>query len=281
MDVTLTGAGGFIGQRLAEKLRSEGHRVNPLSTRRDIAAAPPCDAVVHLAGEPVAQRWTEAARQRIRESRIDGTRRLVDALARLDRRPSVLVSASAVGYYGSRGDEVLDETAPPGQGFLADVCVEWEREAQKAEAHGIRVVRLRIGVVLDRSGGALRKMLPAFKTGTGGRLGSGRHWMAWIHLSDLVRLISFALSEARLSGAVNAVAPNPVRNAEFTRQLCAALYRPAVVPVPPFALKLLFGEMASVLLDSQRAVPQAAQAVGFRFEYPELGGAFREIFTRR
>jgi uncharacterized protein (TIGR01777 family) len=278
MDITVTGAGGFIGRRLSEKLRAEGHRVNALSVRREIAAAPSADAVVHLAGEPVAQRWTAAARERIRRSRVEGTRRLVDALARLDRRPGVLVSMSATGYYGSRGDEVLTEESAPGTGFLSEVCVDWEKEAQRAEALGMRVVRMRTGVVLDRGGGALKKMLPAFRMGLGGRLGSGRHWMAWIHLADLVELIASAVRNEGIRGAVNAVAPNPSRNAEFTRELAQALRRPAVFPAPAFALKLLFGEMSSVLLDSQRVVPQAAQSAGFRFQYPELGGAFRDIF---
>jgi uncharacterized protein (TIGR01777 family) len=235
--------------------------------------------VVHLAGEPLAQRWTAEAKRTIRESRVEGTRALVGSLARLSPRPAMLVSASAVGIYGSRGDQLLTEDSAPGSGFLADVCAEWERTAGVANALGIRVVIVRTGVVLGH-GGALARMLPVFKLGLGGRLGSGRQWMSWIHIDDLTALIEFVLSGARLRGPVNATAPNPVTNAEFTRTLASALHRPAFAVVPAFALKMLFGEMASVLLDSQRVLPKAAQAAGFQFRYPDLGPALAGLVGR-
>ncbi len=277
MRIAVTGASGFIGRALTAKLATAGHTVEPLKTRESVEV-PPCDAVVNLAGEPVAQRWTPEAKQRIRDSRVEGTRRLVESMGRLSPPPAALVCASAVGIYGSRGDEVLTESSPPGGGFLAEVCIAWERAAAQAEgALGVRVVSLRTGVVLGRGGGALERMLPIFHHGAGGHLSSGRQWMSWIHLEDLTSLFEFALNEKRLRGPVNATAPHPVTNAEFTHVLGAALHRPAVLPVPAFALKLKFGEMASVLLDSQRAVPEAAQAAGFQFRYPELGPALSAI----
>jgi uncharacterized protein (TIGR01777 family) len=234
-------------------------------------------AVVHLAGEPVAQRWTRAAKERILTSRAEGTSRLVETLASLVQRPTVLVSASAVGYYGARGDEVLTEQSAPGEGFLSEVCIEWEKAAAKAEDLGIRVVRLRLGVVLGRDGGALAKMLPPFRLGAGGRLGSGDQWMSWIHLDDVVGLIRHAIDSPALSGPVNATAPAPVTNAEFTRVLAAALNRPAVLPVPAFALRLLYGEMSEILLGSQRVMPAAAQSAGFQFRYTDLSRALRNL----
>ncbi|MEK7406872.1 MAG: TIGR01777 family oxidoreductase [Acidobacteriota bacterium] len=274
MNIALTGGSGFIGRPLARRLLADGHSLHLLGRNWPPESLADAEAIVNLAGEPVAQRWTRAAKQRIRASRVEGTRRLVAALPRC---PAVLVSASAVGIYGSRGAEVLTESSPPGEGFLAEVCGEWERAAAAAEPLGLRVVSLRIGVVLGRGGGALARMLPAFRMGAGGRLGSGRQWMSWIHLDDLVELIRFAILEPALSGPVNATAPNPVTNREFTRELAAALHRPAIFPVPALALKALFGEMASILLDSQRALPQAALAAGFLFQYPELAPALRLI----
>jgi uncharacterized protein (TIGR01777 family) len=237
------------------------------------------DAVIHLAGEPVAQRWTTAAKRRIRDSRILGTRRLVEALAGLECRPRVLVAASAVGYYGSRGDEILDESARPGSGYLAEVCVGWEREAAAAEDLGIRVARIRIGVVLDRGGGALGRMLPAFRLGLGGPLGGGKQWLSWIHVADLAEMFRHVLENSR-AGAWNGVVPHPVTNADFTRVLGQVLRRPAVLPVPAAALRLLFGEMSEVLLASQRVVPRAAESTGFHFRYPELGPALSELLDR-
>jgi len=271
--VTLTGATGFIGRALAGRLAAAGHQVHPFSLR---SAQPllACDAVIYLAGEPIAQRWTPEAKRRIRESRVEGTRRLV---AGLPSAPRVFICSSAVGFYGSRGDEVLTEASPPGLGFLADLCVDWERAAGEAGALGMRVVNLRTGMVLGRGGGALQRMLPAFRLGIGGRLGSGRQWMPWIHLDDLLDLVEFALAEAGVSGPLNAVAPEPVTNRQFTSALGRALRRPAFVPVPAFALQALFGEMASVLLASQRVIPRAALDAGFEFRHPALGPALQDI----
>lgn len=278
MNIAITGASGFLGQALATRLTAAGHYVYPVRLREN-ATVPPVDAVVHLAGEPVAQRWTTAARRRILASRAEGTRRLVESIAKRSPRPATLISASAVGIYGSRGDKVLTEESPPGSGFLADVCVVWERSAGIAHALGIRVVNFRTGLVLGR-GGALARMLPAFKLGAGGRLGSGRQWMSWIHVDDWTALVEFALSHSRLRGPVNATAPNPVSNAEFTRKLAAALRRPAFFPVPAAMLRLLTGEMSSVLLEGQRVLPKAAQAAGFEFRFPELSPALANLFER-
>ena len=234
-----------------------------------------CDAVVHLAGEPVAQRWTAAARRRIRESREEGTRTLVATMR--NHPPNVLVSASAVGYYGSRGDEILTEQSPAAADFLGQVAAAWEREALEAEKLGTRVVRLRIAVVLGAGGGALAKMLLPFRLGVGGRLGNGRQWMSWIHIDDLCDLILFVLRESTLRGVLNATSPHPATNAEFTQALAHAVHRPAFLPVPAFALKLAMGEMSEVLLASQRAIPQAALRAGFEFRYPDLAGALLQI----
>lgn len=283
MNIAITGGSGFIGRALGSRLRAASHRVTSVSLRTAPLpeAFASCDAVVNLAGEPVAQRWTAAARERILSSRVQATRSLVAALR--DRPPGVLsprvlVSASAVGYYGSRGDEVLTEQAAPAGDFLANVCVGWEEEALAAESFGVRVVTPRIGVVLGPNGGALQQMMLPFKMGVGGRLGSGRQWMSWIHLDDLSALIEFAIATPALRGPVNATAPNPVTNAEFTRELAAVLHRPAIFPVPAFALQLLFGEMSQVLLGSQRAIPEAALRAGFEFRYSDAGLALAASF---
>jgi len=296
VDLTITGASGFIGRRLLKTLLAAGHTLHVLSRHAgtnlpkevrlsvwDPSQGPPprqaletADAIIHLAGEPVGQRWTPEAKLRIRESRVAGTRHLVEALAALPRRPAVLLCASAIGYYGDAGDQPLDETAAPGAGFLPEVCVAWEREARQAEALGLRVACIRIGLVLDARGGALQRMLPPFRMGVGGRLGSGQQWMSWIHAADLADLFRFAL-ENPVRGPLNAVAPEPVRNVEFTRELAGALHRPAIFPMPPFALRVLFGEMAGVLLESQRVQPRAAEAAGFRFRFPKLGPALADL----
>jgi uncharacterized protein (TIGR01777 family) len=276
MNITITGASGFIGRRLMKSLAKAGHSVRALSRH---AQPVECDVVIQLAGEPVAQRWTAEAKRRIRESRVAGTRNLVEALATLTHRPEVLICASAIGYYGSRGDEILTESSSPGSGFLPEVCVAWEREAQAAEAFGMRVVRVRTGLVLAAGGGALVRMLPPFRMGVGGRLGSGQQWMSWIHLEDLVGLFQFAV-ERQVRGPLNAVAPHPVTNSDFTRELARALRRPALFPVPGFALRLLFGEMAEVLLASQRVTPAAAEAAGFRFRFPQLAPALEGLLRR-
>jgi|SRR5580693_3872361 uncharacterized protein (TIGR01777 family) len=300
MNITLTGATGFIGARLTRRLLETGHSVHALARKRPAGlpdavrfsewrstdCEPPseslagADAVIHLAGEPVAQRWTPDAKKRIRASRVDGTRHLVNALSTESRRPQVLISASAIGIYGSRGDEILTETSVPAGDFLAQVVIDWEKAAGLAESLGIRVVCLRFGVVLGADGGALAKMLPPFRLGMGGRLGSGKQWTSWIHVDDVINLMLFALSNPAVRGAVNATAPTPVTNAEFTKELAAVIHRPAIFPVPTLALKLLFGEMASVVLASQRVIPGVAKKAGFEFEYPQLGPALRGLLAK-
>lgn len=272
MRVVVTGGTGFIGRALTARLRAEGDDV-VVPRRGDTSAVDGADAVVNLSGEPIAQRWTDAARRRIEESRTVGTRRLVEAIASAKARPSVLVSVSAVGYYGARGDEELDEEAPPGDDTLARICVRWEEEAAAAVPLGVRVVRIRTGVVLAADGGALAKMLPAFKAFVGGPVGSGMQWMSWIHRDDLVSLFLFALRSAAAAGALNGTAPAPVRNRDFASAVGAALHRPAVLPAPAAALRFVFGEMATILLDGQRAVPKRALTLGFSFRYPDLRSA--------
>jgi uncharacterized protein (TIGR01777 family) len=271
MKIAITGATGFLGRAIGEHLRGRGHAITAVSLRQELKPDLflPCDAVINLAGEPIAQRWTKAARQRIRDSRILGTRALVEALRAAP--PSVLVSASAIGYYGSRGNNILTEDATAGSDFLGKLAVRWEREALAAQTFGVRVVTPRIGVVLGPGGGALKKMLPPFRLGIGGRLGNGKQWMSWIHIEDLAALIEFAITNPDLDGPVNAAAPAPVTNAEFTRTLARALHRPAIFPVPEFILKLIFGEMSQVLLGSQRVLPEAALRAGFDFRYSDLG----------
>ena len=296
MRIVVTGASGFIGRRLLKNFTAAGHEIRVLSRHAgtnlpagvklfpwDPLQGPPpaeslrdADAVVHLAGEPVAQRWTDAAKRRIRESRVTGTRNLVAGLAALAQPPEALVSASAVGYYGSRGEEILRECAPPAGTWLAEVCLAWEKEAEAASALGVRVTPIRIGIVLDPRGGALHKMLPPFRMGVAGPLGNGKQWMPWIHLADLASLFQFAV-ETPLRGPVNGTAPYPVTNSEFTRDLAKLLHRPALIPAPPFALKLMFGEMSQVLLASLRVVPAAAEAAGFRYRFPQLGPALANL----
>jgi uncharacterized protein len=266
--VTITGGTGLIGTRLTERLRERGDDVTTLSLRRD-ALEPKlegADAVVHLAGENLAQRWTEDAKREILASREQGTRRLVEALP---ESVKTLVSASAVGYYGPRGGEEVTEDDPPGDDFPARVCVAWEREANKADA---RVVTIRTGVVLDASGGALAKMLVPFKLGVGGPVAGGRQYLPWIHIDDLVGLYVAALDN-EWRGPFNATAPNPATNAEFSKALGRALHRPAVLPVPGFALHALYGEMAVIVTTGQRAVPRNALAHGHEFSHPDLDEA--------
>ena len=297
MKITISGASGLIGRRLLKTLSGNGNALQVLSRHAGTnmpggikvfpwdpgKGEPPADslkdtdAVIHLAGEPVAQRWSAEAKRRIRDSRVEGTRNLVQAMAKLRQPPSALICASAIGYYGSRGDEILTESAAAGTGFLPEVCVAWEKEAVAAEALGMRVARVRIGIVLDRRGGALKKMLPPFQMGVGGKIGSGQQWMSWIHLEDLVGIVRFAL-ENPVKGAVNGVAPYPVTNRDFTKALAAAVHRPAIFPVPALALKLLFGEMSEVLLASQRVQPAAAEAAGYRYRFPQLEGALGDLF---
>ncbi len=276
MNIAITGASGFIGSFVAGRLRAAGHAIRPVSTRNPVRSADfsGCEGVIHLAGEPVAQRWTAEARERIRSSRVEGTRAVVEALRA--NPPRVLISASAVGYYGSRGEEVLTESSPPAADFLGRVAVDWEGEAMAAESFGVRVVTPRIGVVLGRGGGALAKMLFPFRLGIGGRIGDGRQWMPWIHIDDLASMIAFALDHP-IRGAMNASAPNPVTNAEFTRVLAHAIHRPAIFPVPRAALKLLYGEMAEIIYASQHVLPEAALRAGFEFRYPEIAAALADL----
>jgi uncharacterized protein (TIGR01777 family) len=280
--IAITGATGLIGARLSAALRARGDEVTGISLREgppSPQALAGCDAVVHLAGEPVAQRWTKGARERIRSSRGEGTRALVEAIAAADPQPRALVSASAVGYYGSRGDERLDEDSAPGDGFLAEVCVAWEREAYAASESGVRVVTVRTGVVLDKAGGALEKMLPPFKLGIGGPVAGGRQYLPWIHIDDLVGIYVAAIDGDSWGGPVNASAPEPVTNAVLAKALGRALHRPAFAPVPAFALRILYGDMAQIVTTGQRAVPKRPLALGYSFQHPELDEALRSALA--
>jgi uncharacterized protein (TIGR01777 family) len=267
--VGITGSSGLIGSRLAAALGGDATALPREPQAPDVEGL---DAVVHLAGEPVAQRWTDKAKKEIERSRVEGTRAVVAAMS-----PSqVLVSASAVGYYGPRGDERVPESEPPGSDFLASVCVGWEREAA---AFAGRSVCVRTGVVLDASGGALKKMLPPFRLGIGGPVAGGAQWMPWIHIDDLVGIYLRALDDASWTGAYNAAAPEPVTNKEFSRELGRALHRPAFAPVPSFAVKVLFGEMAQIVTTGQRAVPDRTLAGGYAFSQPDLAGALRDVLA--
>jgi hypothetical protein len=238
------------------------------------------DAVIHLAGEPVAQRWNPDAKERIRASREAGTRNLVAGIEAASGPPSVLVSSTAVGYYGKRGDERVPESTPPGDDFLAGVCVAWEREAQRAQELGLRVALIRTGIVLDAEGGALEKMLPFFKAGIGGPVAGGKQYMPWIHLDDLVDLYLAAVDEAGYSGPLNGSAPEPATNRVFSKVLGRVLKRPAFAPVPRFAIQVLYGEMAEIVAEGQRAVPDRPLELGFRFRHPELEPALRDALRR-
>jgi uncharacterized protein (TIGR01777 family) len=276
MKYVISGGTGFLGRHISQRLRDGGHTVEVWGRTSRFDLVNGADGVVHLAGEPVAQRWNEDVKRRIRDSRVQGTRSLVDAISR-QAEPSVLVSASAIGIYGDRGDEILTESSASGKGFLAELCREWEAEADRAREFGLRVVKLRIGFVLG-DGGALATMAPAFKAFVGGRLGSGKQWMPWVHVDDVAELFAYAL-EHNISGVWNAASPNPVTNATFTSELASALHRPALFPVPPFALKLAFGELAQHMLDSARVVPEAALRAGFRFRYPDLAQALKQTMA--
>lgn len=290
MIVTITGGTGFIGRALVRRLEARGDTVRLLSRSRgpylwDPLAGPPppgsldgATAVVHLAGETVSQRWTEAAKLRIRDSRVTGTLNLVEGLQRLESPPAVLIASSAVGFYGDRGDEILDESSAPGTGFLPEVCQQWENASYSARSLGIRVVTKRTGIVLHPEGGALAKMLLPFKLGLGGRLGSGRQWMPWIHLDDMIESILFSIDNNQIAGPVNAVSPNPVRNQEFVWSLARALRRPAIFPAPAFAMKLILGEMSEIVLGGQRVLPRVLTQSGYQFRYPSLDIALASLF---
>jgi uncharacterized protein (TIGR01777 family) len=305
--VAVTGASGLIGPRLVAGLHAHGWQVTALSrdperARAKLAgpAAQPLeavawdplrepapaealagrDAVVHLAGEPIAQRWTAPAKRAIRESRVVGTRNLIEGLRALpDSRPRALVSSSAIGYYGPHGEEPLDEEAPVGRDFLAQVCAEWEAEAQAAADLGVRVVQVRTGIVLDRGGGALAQMLTPFRLGVGGPVAGGKQFISWIHPEDLVGLMVAALEDESWRGAVNATAPSPVTNGEFSKALGRALHRPALLPVPELALRLLYGEMAEIVTTGARVLPAKPLMLGYRFRHPELEGALRSALA--
>ncbi len=290
MNITITGASGLIGSRLVERLRARGDDVTTLSRNPSspgalrwlpeqepapAAALNGCDAVIHLAGENVAQRWSDDAKRRIRSSRELGTRNLVAGIEAAEPRPRVLISSSAVGYYGPHGDEELDETTAAGDDFLAEVCVIWEREAQRAADLGLRVVCVRTGVVLDQNGGALAKMLPFFKLGVGGPVAGGDQYLPWIHVDDVVGIYLAALDGDAWKGAINASAPTPVTNKAFSKALGRALHRPALAPVPALAIRTLYGEMAEIVTKGQRVIPRRAQEHGYTFAHPDLDEALR------
>ncbi len=296
MRIVVTGSSGLVGSALVPALRAKGNDVARLVRRAPAShdeirwnAAGPlppealrgADAVVHLAGESIAgKRWNAATKEAIRSSRVETTKRLAEGILGLDPRPRVFVGASAIGVYGSRGDEVLVESSAPGDDFLAEVCRAWEEAAAPLARAGVRVVHLRFGVILSARGGALQKMLTPFRLGVGGVVGSGRQWMSWISLDDAVAAILFALGRESFAGAANAVAPSAVTNREFTKTLGRVLSRPTVFPMPAFAARLAFGEMAdALLLSSARVRPAALEAAGFRFSHPRLEDALRHVLA--
>jgi uncharacterized protein (TIGR01777 family) len=280
MRVAVAGSSGFVGSALVPALEAAGHRVVRVPRVLGANALDGVDAVVNLAGESVDERWTADRKRRIMASRVETTGRLARAMAALSPRPSVFVSASAVGIYGDRGSTALDETSPAGQGFLAEVAQAWEAAADPAREAGIRTVHPRFGMILGAHGGALAKMLPPFKMGAGGKIASGAQYMSWITLDDVVSAILFALVSPALVGAANYTAPNPVTNAEFTHALGAALHRPTVATIPPFAIKLAFGEMGEeVLLAGQRAYPRALERAGYAFRHAQLADALRAVLS--
>jgi uncharacterized protein (TIGR01777 family) len=299
MKLVIAGATGFIGSKLTDRLWNQNHSLALLSRRppREVnvtkkewfawqpgasgaweAALDGADGVINLAGEPIAgKRWSPAQKEELRSSRIDATKSLVDAISMTKVKPKFLINASAVGYYGAHGDETVTEKTDPGQDFLSRLCVEWEQEAQKAEGLGVRVALVRTGIVLSKGEGALAKMVPPFKLFAGGPLGSGQQWMPWIHIEDEVALICFLVENDAARGAFNATAPNPVTMEAFSKALGDVLNRPSWVSLPPSVLALMVGEMADMLLNGQRAVPEAALRLGFIFKYPEIGAALRSL----
>jgi len=298
MRILISGSNGLVGSALIKLLKRERHDIfrlvrHPPRERSEIEWNPDryilapeplegFDAVVHLAGESIAEgRWTDEKKFRIQDSRVKGTRLLSNALAGLSNPPQTLISASAVGYYGNRGDAILTETSKRGDDFLAKVCVEWEQTTALASQKGIRVVNTRFGIILAGDGGALTKMLPPFRMGVGGKIGSGKQWMSWIALDDVVGALKFALTDETLSGPVNFVSPNPVTNAEFTKTLGSVLSRPTIFPIPAFGVRLVFGEMAdALLLSSQRVEPTRLLESSYPFQYPELHGALAHVLAK-
>lgn len=293
MKILISGSHGLVGTALIKALEADGHQIvrlvrhypynsseiewSPDRYSISLGLLEGFDAVVHLAGESIAEgRWTDEKKKRIRESRVKGTKLLSDALSNLSSPPHTFISASAIGYYGNRGEELLTEQSAPGNEFLSDVCVQWERASDTARDKGIRTVNARFGIILDKNGGALKQMLPPFRMGVGGRIGDGKQWMSWIALEDVIEALKFALTNKALSGPINYVAPQPVRNSEFTKALGHALSRPTIFPIPAFGVRLLFGEMAdALLLTSQRVEALALQAGGFQFRYPDLAAALK------
>jgi uncharacterized protein len=285
MKVGITGASGFIGSRVAAHCRARGIEAvafsrNPSSGRRrfELTSLPDIsglDAIVNLAGEPILGRWTKEKKRHIHESRVLGTRRIVEAIAKASQPPSVLVNASAIGFYGDTGENVVDEFSGAGSGFLADVCRGWEAEAARATSNGVRVVFVRIGFVLGK-GGALKLLRPLFKLGLGGKLGSGRQWMSGVHVEDVAGMIVWTLENDELQGPVNAVMPEPFRNVDFTRELARCITRPAILPAPAFALRLAFGELADSMLSSTRVVPHVAHNAGYAYQFATLPSALAE-----
>jgi uncharacterized protein (TIGR01777 family) len=296
MKVLISGASGLVGTAVADALRKDGHTVrqfvrpggtsragdvrwDPASGTADLAAMEGADAVICLSGASVGEgRWTAERKKVLRSSRVDLTRVLVDSLGRLKQKPRVFIAASAIGYYGNRGDEILTESSTAGNNFIAQLARDWETESIRAESVGIRTVILRFAVILSAKGGALARMVLPFKLGVGGRLGSGRQWMSWVVLEDVVEIVRAAISDERMRGPVNVAAPGPVQNAEFTRVLAKVLRRPAIFPAPAFALRIALGEMADgLLLASARVIPEKLRAAGYRFRFENLEGALRAI----
>ncbi len=290
MKILITGASGLIGTALQKSFKAKGHelllasRSEPKDAEHiqwnmdtgfadeDLPRLEGLDAVIHLAGENIAGfRWTDEKKKAIRDSRVFGTRTMIEAFARLEKKPKVFISGSAIGFYGDRGDDEMVETSSAGDTFLAGVCKEWEAESRRAEDMGIRTVLLRTGIVLSKDGGALATMLTPFKFGVGGVVGSGKQWMSWVSLDDVVGIVNFALENEALRGAVNLASPNPVTNEEFTKTLGSVLYRPTILPLPEFAVNLVFGEMGdALLLDSTRVIPKRLKDAGYEFKFTNL-----------
>ena len=296
MKILISGASGLIGTAVADALRKDGHAVgkfvrtggtardgdarwDPASGTVDLAAMEGADAVICLSGASVGEgRWTPERKKVLRSSRVDLTRVLVDSLGRLKQKPRVFIAASAIGYYGNRSDEILTESSTAGNNFIAQLARDWEAESMRAEGAGIRTVILRFAVILSAKGGALGRMILPFKLGAGGRLGSGKQWMSWVALEDVVEIVRAVIADERMRGPVNVAAPGPVQNAEFTRVLAKVLHRPAILPAPALALRIALGEMADgLLLSSQRVIPEKLRAAGYRFRYENLETALRKI----
>jgi hypothetical protein len=305
MRILVSGSSGFLGTAIVDSLAEQKHQVvrivrpgtaaknggpdcaqevtwDPVAGQFGTAAAEEADALIHLAGASIADgRWNASRKKVIRTSRIDATRHLIGALSKLQTPPRIIVAASAVGYYGNRGDETLTEQSAPGNDFLAETCREWEAETARGAEFGARVVSLRFGIILAAHGGALPKMALPFKLGAGGRLGNGRQWMSWLTLAEVVNMVHFALADSQLAGPVNAITPNPVRNGEFTTVLAKTLHRPAVFPAPAFALRLALGEMADgLLLASQRVIPSKLTNASYQFQQADLAGALANVLRK-